>query len=620
MCGFAGIVGVMNDRAAVVAAMTSAIVHRGPDDHGAFDDEVCSLGHRRLSIIDLSTSGRQPMTNEDGTIHLAFNGEVYNFQDLRRDLIARGHRFRSRTDTEVLVHLYEERGDQMVEDLRGMFAFALWDAPRRRLLLARDHFGQKPLFYAERNGSLFFASEIKALLAAGIDRRPDPVALDLMFRTQLVPSPHSCFAEIRRLPPATVLVRDGDGRTSQRRFWTLEGRPTRRIRMDEAIDETNELLRASVREQLVADVPVGIFVSGGIDSSLILEATAADGRRPESFTLGYQEQQYSEVDAARRVTAQRETSHHVVVMSATDAARPEKLVDMFDEPFVDVAALPLLHLARYAREYVKVALTGDGGDELFAGYEHHLVGYWLGHHARVDAIRVASAKFLLALARRVGHRADKAQRVLRPMTGHSWRDAIMTMRMPVSDELRRELYTDDFLRAGADEPVGRYLLGDAATSGEPPLSALFSPSGDRFLADRLLHKTDIASMAVSLECRSPFLDLRLAELAASLPLQLKISGLTGKQVLRKLLSRNNERAVWARRKTGFTMPLDRWIKSELREIVNDTLLAPTARIRDYLHQPVLVRMYHEHCGGIANWRRVLWSALLLELWLRRVAR
>ncbi len=604
--------GPVEDRVATVARMTAAITHRGPDDHGYFADPHCALGHRRLSIIDLSPAGRQPMTNESGTVQLAFNGEIYNFQELRRDLVARGHVFRSRTDTEVVVHLYEERGDDLVMALRGMFAFALWDAPRRRLLLARDHFGQKPLFYSQVGDALLFASEIKALLAAGVPVRPDPIAIDLLLRIQVVPSPYTCFEGIRRLPPATLAVLEPGAPLRQRRYWTLAGIAPRRIGMEEAVEEAATLCRAAVTEQLVADVPVGVFFSGGIDSSIVLAASIVDGRRPPSFTLGYEEEAYSEVAAARRAAKGQPTDHHVVMMRAADAARPEQLVEMFDEPFPDVAALPLAHLARYAREHVKVVLTGDGGDELFGGYEHHVVGYWLDRLSPLDRIRATAARLLLGAARRGGSRADRARRVLGPMSAPTWRDAVTAMRTMVPDVLRTELYTAGFLRAVDGAPASAYLFGDAG--------GLFAVSGDRFLADRLLMKTDLATMAIGLESRCPMLDLRLAELAAGLSPELAISALAGKQVLRRVLARTAPPVVWKRAKRGFTMPLDRWLKHELRAVVADTLLAPGARVATYLRPEVLARMYREHCAGTANWRRVLWSALLLELWLRRFAR
>jgi asparagine synthase (glutamine-hydrolysing) len=614
MCGFAGIVGPFADRAVTVARMTEAIAHRGPDDAGAFEDATCALGHRRLSIIDLSAAGRQPMTNEDGTVQLAFNGEIYNFQELRAELVARGHQFRSRTDTEVIVHLYEERGDDLVRALRGMFAFALWDTRRRRLLLARDHFGQKPLFYAERGGALLFGSEIKALLAAGVDATPDATALDLLFRIQVVPSPYTCFTGIRRLPPATVLVREADGRIEQRRYWSLAGVARRELRLEDATEEVAAICDAAVTEQLVADVPIGVFVSGGVDSTIVLTASAGDGHRPQSFTLGYDERAYSEVDAARTATAGQDTDHHVVMMRPSDAADPSRLLEIFDEPFPDVAALPLLHLSRAARAHVKVALTGDGGDELFGGYEHHAVGYWLDRAHHLDRVRAATARFLRAAVPAVGARADKLQRVLAPMTAPNAHDAVLAMRTVVDDSLRRELFTDELLRADAG-PIDRYVFGD-----HPGMRGLFATSGDRFLADRLLMKTDLATMAVGLESRCPLLDLRLAELAASLPPNLAFRGVEGKQVLRRVLARTAPRKVWRRRKTGFSMPLDQWLRVELRDLVGDTLLAPGARVAAYLRMDVLRRMYDEHRSGATSWRRVLWTALLVELWLRRLVR
>ncbi|KAB2899982.1 MAG: asparagine synthase (glutamine-hydrolyzing), partial [Kofleriaceae bacterium] len=358
MCGISGIVGSVPDRDALISRMTDALAHRGPDDRGIYSDESCALGHRRLSIIDLTAAGHQPMTNEDGTLQLVFNGEIYNFPELREELVGLGHRFRSRTDSEVLVHLYEERGERMVEALRGMFAFALWDAPRRRLLLARDHFGQKPLFYAERDGTLLFASEIKALVAAGVPTAPDPIAIDQLLRVQCVTSPRTCFAAIRRLPPATLAVFEPGQSLRRRRYWNLDDVSPTWTHLEDAVEEAASLCRKAVAEQLVADVPVGIFFSGGIDSSIVLAASSLDGQRPLSFTLGYEEEAYSEAGAAAEAAAGQDTDHHVVMMRARDAARPDELVTMFDEPFPDVAALPLAYLARAARAHVKVALTG----------------------------------------------------------------------------------------------------------------------------------------------------------------------------------------------------------------------------------------------------------------------
>ncbi len=613
MCGVAGIVGPLADRVEVVARMTASLAHRGPDDHGAYDDGECSLGHRRLSIIDLSPSGRQPMTNEDGTIQLAYNGEIYNFQELRSELLAHGHRFRSRTDTEVLVHGYEQWGVGLLTRVRGMFALAVWDRPRRRLLLARDHFGQKPLFYAQQGTTLLFASEIKALLAAGIPTAPDHDALDLLLRIQLVPSPRTCFAAIRRLPPATVLIREASGEISLRRYWTLAEVAQRRISFDAAVDEAAALCRSAVNEQLVADVPVGVFVSGGIDSSVVLTSIGPDVERPQSFTLGYDEAAYSEVEAAQRATAGRATDHHVIVMRPADAADPERLVSMFDEPFPDVAALPLAHLARHARAHVTVALTGDGGDETFAGYEHHVLGYWLGRLARFQRIgSMLAGVGMAATSRLSGARAQKLTRLLNPLAQPSPAAAIAALRTTVTDDLRRQLYTPAFLDRATTRDAATYLATDGGS--------IFCPSGDLFLADRLLMKSDMATMASGLETRSPLLDLRLAELAVALPADYKISRQQGKQVLRRVLAHSTSKEVWRRPKRGFSMPLDEWMKTELRDLVSDTLLATGALVHDYLRHDVLARMYREHCDGKANWRRILWTALLIELWLRRARR
>jgi asparagine synthase (glutamine-hydrolysing) len=613
MCGIAGIVGEFPERSATVARMTDALRHRGPDDGGTFDDGLCSLGHRRLSIIDLSAAGHQPMSNEDGSIQLTFNGEIYNFQELRSSLVSRGHRFKSRTDTEVLVHLYEERGDAMVESLRGMFAFALWDARRRRLLLARDHFGQKPLFIAEKHGALLFASEIKALLAAGIDREPEPRALDHLMRVQVVPAPLTCFRSIRRLPAATTLVRESNGATREQRFWSLANVAPHGMRFEEVVEEADRLCRLAVREQLVADVPVGIFASGGIDSSIVLMAAAASGQRPQSFTLGYENSELSEVDAATRATKNVDTDHHVVTMQPSDAAHPERLVEIFDEPFSDIAALPLAHLARAARGHVTVALTGDGGDELFGGYPHHILGYWLARLEGLRAVRGRTARTLLRLAGAAGPRAERLRRILDPLTANSWRAAVTRMRSSLVSPVP-ELYTRA-MQDVATQPVEDALFGD----GEG-VAALFAVSGDRFLADRLLMKTDLAAMSVGLETRSPMLDLRIAELAAATPPALKIRGLQGKQILRRVLARSASRDIWARPKMGFSMPLDSWLKRELRPVVEDTLLAPHPQVAAYLRKDVLARMYREHVDGIANWRKVLWPALLIELWMKRCAR
>ncbi|RMH41614.1 MAG: asparagine synthase (glutamine-hydrolyzing), partial [Deltaproteobacteria bacterium] len=464
MCGIAGIAGTWPDREARVERMAEAIAHRGPDDAGLWHDADCSLGHRRLALLDLSPAGRQPMSNEDGRVHVVFNGEIYNFAELRADLEGRGHRFRSRTDSEVLVHLYEEAGDEMVSRLRGMFAFALWDARERRLLLARDHFGQKPLFYAEQNGALLFASEIKALLAAGIPRDIDPRGVDLFLSLQFVPSPFTCYRAIRRLPPATILIRDAGGRTRLRQYWSLRARPASRGRLDAMVEETGARLRAAVAEQLVADVPVGLYLSGGIDSTLVLGRAASAAQGLRAFAVGYREAPYSELPHARRVARHHRVALEEVVLSP-QAADPGELARLFDEPFSDPAALPVVHLARAARRHVTAVLTGDGGDELFGGYQHHVLAFWLMKLGQLSRARAAIAR--VALDRlpesvRRSPRWPRLRRILETLSHVEPAAALLHLRRQLDPELRARLYTPDFLATVADAEPSEILCAREA--------------------------------------------------------------------------------------------------------------------------------------------------------------
>ncbi|HEY4122196.1 MAG TPA: asparagine synthase (glutamine-hydrolyzing), partial [Byssovorax sp.] len=381
MCGITGIVGPMRERAAVLAAMTRAIAHRGPDGEGAWSDEACALGHRRLSIIDLSSNAAQPMANEDGSIQVTFNGEIYGFGALRGELVAKGHTFRSHSDTEVVVHLYEEEGDRAFARLNGMFAVAVWDARRRRLVLARDRFGQKPLFWAEAGGALVFASELKSLFEVpGLAFAPSLPAIDAYLTTHFVAAPGTFFEGLHRLPAGHVLVKElgrapvvapFEARAVRRRAW---------VRFDDAVDEALALVKASVARQLVADVPVGLFLSGGIDSTLVLAALADLGRAGiPAFTASFADSaKHDELPFARVAADRFGGSLREVPIDARAFLDLDRLVAMYDEPFADVAALPTHLLAKAARAEVTVALTGDGGDELFGGYTHHRVALWLG--------------------------------------------------------------------------------------------------------------------------------------------------------------------------------------------------------------------------------------------------
>ncbi len=621
MCGFAGIVGAGAETLAVVRDMTAAIRHRGPDDQGEYLDADCALGHARLSIIDLSPNGRQPMANEDGTVQVVYNGELYDFGEQRARLIAAGHTFRSRTDTEVIVHLYEEHGDAFVDHIRGMFAVAVWDVKRRRVVLARDRFGQKPLFYAQVGDTLVFGSEIKALLRhPGVPRDIDPRAVDLFLTLHFVPSPYSFYRAIRRLPPAGLLTFEPGGTPSVRRYWSLPAGEPRAISFEEAAEEVDHHVTRAVREQLVADVPVGVLLSGGIDSSLILAKAVDAAPRIDTFSIGYEEQQFSELRHAQRVAETFKSQHHAVVMRAQDVRDPERLLDLFDEPFADVAALPQVALAQTARRHVKVALTGDGGDELFGGYEHHVLGYWLDRTRIARPLRTGAAKALRLLPRfgPLGRRGRSLDRALEVVAAGGWHSAAIALRSTLSPERRAALYDPAFMGTVAGEDPYPYLDADPLPNGHAHgVERLFRIAGDLVLADQFLHKTDIASMSVGLECRSPFLDIPLAEFVSGLPAELKVKGMRGKPLLRALLARRIGPDISERKKMGLSMPVEEWIKHELAPLVRDTILAPGARVHAYARREEIATLYGEHLSGAANRRRILWALLLLELWLRR---
>lgn len=621
MCGLAGVAGGGERDRGVVEEMIASIRHRGPDDGGVWADSDCALAHARLSIIDLSPAGRQPMSNEDGTVQVVYNGELYDFGPARRRLEAGGHTFRSRTDTEVIVHLYEEHEERFVDHIRGMFAVALWDTRRRRLILARDRFGQKPLFYAFLGDRLVFGSEIKALLRhPAVPRDVDPRAIDLFLALHFVPSPYSFYKAIRRLPPASLLVYQPGGTPEVRRYWSLSGVEPKRMTFDEAAEEVDAHLSRAVREQLVADVPVGLFLSGGIDSSLILAKASDAAPRIESFSIGYEEQTYSELPHAQRVAKAFQSPNHPVVLRVDEVRDPERLVDLFDEPFADIAALPQLALAKAARAHVKVALTGDGGDELFGGYPHHIVGYWLARTRIARRLRTGAARALKLLPSfaSFGPRGRSLDRVIDVATHDGWHSATTALRSTLSPDRRSALYAEGFMDAVADSDPYPYLDADAPDNGQARgVERLFRIAGDLTLADQFLHKTDISSMSVGLECRSPFLDVQLAELVTALPARLKVRGLKGKALLRALLARRLGPDITARKKMGLSMPVDEWIRRDLAPLLQDTILSPASPVGAYARPAEIARLYDEHRQGRANRRRILWALLLLDLWLRR---
>jgi asparagine synthase (glutamine-hydrolysing) len=585
---------------------------RGPDDRGIWLGEGVGLGHRRLSIIDLSPDGRQPMGNEDGTVQVVFNGEIYNFGELRGELEARGHRFRSRTDTEVIPHAYEEWGDLFARRLRGMFAIGLWDDRRRRLLLVRDRLGKKPLYHGGSPGCFLFASELKPFTAwPGFTRELDPEALAAYLAFGYVPAPLAIWRGVRKLPAAHLLVREG-GAERLLRYWdpletALAPRPA--VTAEEAADLVEDALEDAVRLRLVSDVPLGAFLSGGIDSSLVVATMARlCGDPVRTFTIGYWERSHDESAWAGRIAAHLGTRHTSLTVEPREALELiPHLPEVYDEPFGDASAIPTCLVSRLARREVTVALSGDGGDELFGGYPRYR---WFSR-ARPLAVLPPSLRRLLApLVALLPHpKAAKAA---------SW----LAFRDPL------ELYfglVGIWRRGALHGLLGRDYSYDGldfrgmfdAAASLPPLERLMLTDLVSYLPEDILTKVDRASMAHSLEARAPLLDHRLVELALSLPLEIRRGRGEGKLLLRTLLARRLPPELFRRPKMGFGVPLHRWFRGELRDLLRH-YLEPDRLRREGLFDPALVgRMVGEHLEGRADHQYTLWVLLSFALWRER---
>jgi asparagine synthase (glutamine-hydrolysing) len=628
MCGIYG--KIRFDGGAVTAAEVEracdAMRHRGPDDAGVFVDGSVGLGHRRLSIIDLSPLGHQPMASDDGRLRLVFNGEIYNFRELRRELEAEGHAFRSRTDTEVLLRLFQETGPGCVERLRGMFAFAIWDSRDRTLFLARDRVGKKPLFYHRGPRFFAFASELAALVAdPQIPREVDPEALHHYLTYQSVPAPFSIYRGVRKLRPAYWL-RVGPGGAEERRYWRLPfvpkhpaDTPVRRRGLE---DELLARLSEAVRVRMVSDVPLGALLSGGVDSSAVVALMAREdpGRPVRTFSVGFEEKEYDELRFACLVAERYATEHTEVVLRPAMLDVLPILVERFGEPFADSSAIPTFHVARAARRAVTVVLCGDGGDENFAGYERHRLHAFLH---RFDSLPAWLSAAVFRALRPLPHgRSPKnpvwiAKRFFQCM---ALPPAVRNVRFfgNFDNETKSNLYAPDFAARvegiDSDDIAGGYFR----EAGAPDLvDAILYSDIHTYLPDTLLPKVDVTSMANSLEVRSPLLDHPLMEFVARLPADLKLRGSTSKYLLKEVLRPLLPGAVLDRPKMGFGVPLERWFRQDLRELVRDTLLSPRALGRGYFRPGAVERLIDDHEQG--RWQRhyQIYNLLMLEQWHRR---
>jgi asparagine synthase (glutamine-hydrolysing) len=620
MCGIAGQArgggGAVAEQ--TIAAMCAAQEHRGPDQRGLHVDEGIGLGIQRLRIIDLAT-GDQPVTNEDGSVTVVLNGEIYNYAELRRELAGRGHRLATRGDTEVIAHLYEELGVECLQRLHGMFAFALWDSRRRRLLLARDRVGKKPLFYSLRDGALSFASELPALLQdPDVPREIDPQALDAYLAYGYVPAPLSVFRDVAKLPPAHRLVYE-DGTTTIERYWRLDYAAKRRFADERELhEEIRASLRAAVARRMVADVPVGAFLSGGIDSSAVVAAMAEQSPQPvKTFSIGFADERFDELPRARLVAERFDTEHHELVVEPDAVEMLPKLARHYGEPFGDHSALPCFYLSQLAREHVTVALNGDGGDESFAGYQRYSSNLLA---ARLEALPAGLREGLSAAAGLLPASTDpralsrRVQRFAGRLAGDRQRRYLDQVCVFGASE-RAALYTPQ-LAAQVAPGAEQALLGPwREASGHELLDQLLEVDATVYLPGDLLTKIDIATMAFSLEARSPLLDHELMELAASLPPSQKARGARRKIALRGALRGWLPDAVLDGPKRGFELPVDRWLRGELAPFAREVLLDRESVERGWLRRDGVESLLDRHLAGEDHGRR-LWALLTLELWAR----
>lgn len=624
MCGIVGFVNA-NSRAAgreILERMNDCIVHRGPDEDGFFCRESVALAMRRLAIIDLK-GGQQPIFNQDKSSVIVFNGEIYNFQELKKDLEKSGHQFSTNCDTEVILHLYDEYGADCVQHLRGMFAFAIWDFRDQSLFIARDRVGKKPLLYSHQpNGDLIFGSEFTALLAhPDVSREVDFAAIDSYLSYLCVPAPQTGFKQIRKLEPAHWL-RWKDGRIETRRYWQPDFSKKIKISETEAIEETTRILREATKLRLISEVPLGAFLSGGVDSSTVVALMAEANEKPvKTFSIGFEEQDFSELKYAKRVAEHigAEYSEFIVKPNALEVL--PTLVEHYGEPYADSSAIPTYYVSKETRKFVTVALNGDGGDESFAGYERHAAMRIAEIYHRFPKIfrqlLIEKPISLFPTSELKKSRVRDAKRFLQaaslPRTERYFR-----WMSTFNRDAKRELYTKDFSEKIADQNPSAVLeQWFSKANGSGLLDATLLTDQMTYLPNDLLVKVDIASMANSLEARSPFLDHKVIEFAASLPENLKMQRFETKSLLKKVAAKLVPREVIYRRKMGFGVPIGNWFRGEMKGFIREVLLSEKALKRGIVKPEVLENYVNEHTQASRDHASQIWTLLMLELWFQR---
>ncbi len=626
MCGICGIVNSEEGTIShsLLSHMCKTLYHRGPDEEGITIRKKAGLGARRLSIIDLER-GHQPLSNENGTVWVAHNGEIYNFPSLKRELEAAGHIFRTRTDTETIVHSYEEWGDDFVEKFRGMFAFALWDEKRQRMLLVRDRLGIKPLYYTlTEDKSLIFGSELKSLLLhPGVKRTLNPKALDLFLTLEYIPSPHTIFKDIHKLPPGCYLSYE-NGCLEIKRYWKLSPSPdtsteAKERNLSRLKEELYSLLKESVKIRLLSDVPLGAFLSGGIDSSTIVGLMWELGVSPlRTFSVGFEEESYNELKHARRIVEKFKTKHEEFILRPQALELTQRLIRHLDEPFGDFSIFPTYLISKVAREHVKVILSGDGGDEVFAGYEHYQA-----QKLSRSALLSSFLKGIYPLLQKIPPSSRKKgiwNKLRRLSQGFKNETNLRHFRWMIFFPLKEKenLYSYDFLKE----------IGEMKEIYEKePFSSLYQELDkldevnaelyldlNSYLPDDILVKVDRMSMANSLETRVPLLDHKLVEFMFRVPGNLKLKGLTTKWLFKKTMERLLPRENIYRSKEGFSIPIKTWLKLELREFMLDYLNEKRIKEQGLFNFPLIKKMIEHHLAGKENYSHELWSLLVFEVW------
>lgn len=625
MCGICGIYNFNSDNhvnPSLIQGMCEVIKHRGPDDEGVYLNKNIGLGHRRLSIIDLS-KGHQPICNEDKTIWIVFNGEIYNFPGLHDWLVKKGHIFKTNSDTEVIIHLYEEKGEDFVTDLRGMFAIAIWDDKKKKIILTRDRLGKKPIYYFVDKERLLFASEIKSILQDnGIKRELDYEAVDDFLSFLCVPAPKTIFKDIKKLLPGHILVCTPEN-ISVMEYWDIKFLPQENKDETYYIERLSELLNEAVECRLMSEVPLGAFLSGGVDSSSVVALMSKLLDQPViTSSIGFKEESFNELEFAKIITQKYNTNHyeHIVTPDIFDVIN--KLIWHFDEPFADASAIPTYYVSKTAREHVTVALSGDGGDEVFAGYTRRYFYDRLENQIR-NVLPQFIRKNLLPSIAKYYPKLDwlpKILKILRVKTiltniALSPERAFFNSMSTFNNEQKDKLYSHDLkTKLSGYDSFSLFEYYFNKTKGWDPLSRVQYVDTKTYLPNDILVKVDRMSMAVSLEVRSPFLDHKLVEFAATIPSDLKLKGMISKYILKKTLKPLLPDEILTRKKMGFGVPIGLWFKNEIKNMTQEILFNSNCSQRGYFNIESIRWMWNQHQRGITNFDYHLWALLIFELW------